>query len=73
MGISPLSQQLTYMEVNFIYDKGAREEDSYLIGDNIFGVFDGVNSWHRFKDREGTTGGSHLYFFLIYENYFVER
>jgi len=45
------------MKVDFIFDEGSSKEDSYLIKDNIFGVFDGFNSLDRFVDKNGKTGG----------------
>src|SRR3989338_6515611 len=45
------------MKVDFIVDEGVSREDSYLIKDNIFGVFDGANSHNRFADSAGKTGG----------------
>jgi serine/threonine protein phosphatase PrpC len=47
------------MKVSFISDKGSSfvNEDNYLIGDNIFGVFDGATSLDWYIDSDGKTGG----------------
>jgi hypothetical protein len=47
------------MKINFIHEKGIKNtnEDSYLIGDNIWGVFDGANSLNKYADADGRTGG----------------
>lgn len=45
------------MKINHIFDIGSSNEDSYLIKDNLFAVFDGFNSLNGFKDENGTTGG----------------
>ena len=44
------------MKVDFVLDEGSSKEDTYLIGKNIFGVFDGANSINRFFD-DGKPGG----------------
>lgn len=43
--------------VEFIYDEGSSGEDSYIIENNIFGVFDGFSGFDNFIDPEGKTGG----------------
>ena len=43
--------------IDFIYDEGSSKEDTYLIKDNIFGVFDGYDSVDQFIDDDGKTGG----------------
>ncbi len=45
------------MKIGHIFDIGSSKEDSYLIKDNLFAVFDGFNSLDGFKDENGTTGG----------------
>lgn len=47
------------MHISFIHEKGVKNinEDSILIGKNIFGVFDGADGMSKFKDSEGRTGG----------------
>ncbi len=45
------------MKVNYIFDAGSSKEDSYLIKDNFFAVFDGFDSLDKFVDRQGVTGG----------------
>lgn len=45
------------MKLDHIFDTGSSKEDSYLMKDNLFAVFDGFNSLDRFKDENGTTGG----------------
>ncbi|MBU0648208.1 protein phosphatase 2C domain-containing protein [Patescibacteria group bacterium] len=47
------------MRINHIHEKGMKDinEDSYLIQDNIFGVFDGAGSLNKYVDDEGKTGG----------------
>lgn len=45
------------MEINLVIDEGKRKEDTCLMKDNIFGVFDGFNSLDRFIDKDGKTGG----------------
>lgn len=45
------------MKIEHIFNVGSSNEDSYLIKDNLFAVFDGFNSLDRFKDENGTTGG----------------
>lgn len=45
------------MKIDYIIDIGFRNEDSYIIKNNIFAVFDGYNSSLRFKDDEDFTGG----------------
>src|SRR4030042_5124754 len=45
------------MKIDFILDQGAKKEDTYLIGDRIFGVFDGFNGLNRFVDKDGKSGG----------------
>lgn len=45
------------MKIDHIFDTGSSKEDSYLIKDNLFAVFDGFNSLDGFKDENGTTGG----------------
>ena len=44
------------MKVNFVFDEGSSKEDTYLIGENIFGVFDGANSSNKFFDKNGRPG-----------------
>jgi hypothetical protein len=36
------------MKVDFVFDVGEANEDVYLLGKNIFGVFDGANSTNKF-------------------------
>lgn len=43
--------------INYIFDIGSSKEDSYLIKDNLFAVFDGFNSLDKFVDQQGVTGG----------------
>ena len=45
------------MKIDHVVDIGSSNEDSYLIKDNLFAVFDGFNSLTGFKDDEGATGG----------------
>ncbi|MFZ5954817.1 MAG: protein phosphatase 2C domain-containing protein [Nanoarchaeota archaeon] len=47
------------IQINYIHDKGSCNinEDSYLIGDNIFGVFDGATSLAEYVDDNSRTGG----------------
>jgi len=45
------------MRIDHIFDTGSSKEDSYLIRDNLFAVFDGFNSLDGFDDRNGLTGG----------------
>ncbi|MFA6096514.1 MAG: protein phosphatase 2C domain-containing protein [Candidatus Paceibacterota bacterium] len=45
------------MKVDHIFDTGSSKEDSYLIKDDVFAVFDGFNSLDKFADKQGTTGG----------------
>ena len=47
---------LILMKIDSIFDEGSSKEDTYLIGKNIFGVFDGANSINRFFD-DGKPGG----------------
>ena len=43
------------MKVNYIFDKGSSNvnEDSYLMKNNIFGVFDGATSLDKYIDKIG--------------------
>lgn len=45
------------MKVDLVADQGKKDEDTYLIGKNIFGVFDGTNSVSKFFDKSGISGG----------------
>ena len=45
------------MKIDHIFDIGSSNEDSYLIKDDLFAVFDGFNSLDGFKDKNGMTGG----------------
>lgn len=45
------------MKIDYIFDKGLSKEDTYLIKDNISGVFDGYDSLNKFVDKGGKTGG----------------
>ncbi len=45
------------MKINYIFDAGSSKEDSYLIKDNLFAVFDGFDSLDKFVDQRGITGG----------------
>jgi serine/threonine protein phosphatase PrpC len=46
------------MKVDYVFDEGSSKEDSYLIKDPVFGVFDGFNSLlDAFVDQDGRTGG----------------
>ena len=45
------------MKIDLVADQGKRNEDTYIIGKNIFGVFDGANSINRFYDKNGVSGG----------------
>jgi serine/threonine protein phosphatase PrpC len=47
------------MKIDLVYEKGIKStnEDSYLIGVDIWGVFDGANSMNKFIDFDGRTGG----------------
>lgn len=47
------------IKVEYVYGKGVHKinEDSYLIGKNIFGVFDGAGSLVNYTDKENHTGG----------------
>jgi hypothetical protein len=44
------------MKIDYIFDPGSSKEDSYLIKDNIFGVFDGYGR-DNYRDENGKTGG----------------
>lgn len=46
-----------YVKIDFIIDEGSSKEDTHLIKNNIFGVFDGFNSLDRFVNKNGETGG----------------
>ncbi len=52
-----LSYFTDLMKVDYIFDEGSSKEDAYLIGKNIFGVFDGANSINKFFDESGRSGG----------------
>ena len=45
------------MKISYIFDEGSSKEDTYLIGKNVFGVFDGANSVKRFFDKSGRSDG----------------
>lgn len=45
------------MTIDYIFDAGSSKEDLYLIKDNLFAVFDGINSLDGFNDVTGTSGG----------------
>lgn len=45
------------MKIDHIFDIGTSNEDSCLIKDNLFAVFDGYNSLDKFIDKDGVTGG----------------
>ena len=45
------------MKIDHIFDRSSSNEDSSLIKDNLFAVFDGFNSLDGFNDENGTTGG----------------
>lgn len=45
------------MKIDHIFDTGSSKEDSYLIKDDLFAVFDGFNSLDKFVDKDGATGG----------------
>jgi serine/threonine protein phosphatase PrpC len=45
------------MEIERVYDPGSKKEDAYFIGECQYGVFDGFNSWARFYDDSGRSGG----------------
>jgi len=45
------------MKIDHIFDIGSSNEDSYLVKDDLFAVFDGFNSLDGFKNENGTTGG----------------
>ncbi len=45
------------MKIDYIFDEGYSKEDTYLIKDNMFGVFDGFNSLDKFVDKDGKKGG----------------
>ena len=45
------------MKIDSVFDEGSSREDTYLIGENIFGVFDGANSVNKFFDESGRPGG----------------
>lgn len=47
------------MKTNLVYEKGIKNsnEDTYLIGDSIWGVFDGATSLNKYVDPDGKTGG----------------
>lgn len=45
------------MQIELVFDEGSSKEDSFLIKDNIFGVFDGANSLDNFVDIHGKKGG----------------
>src|SRR3989344_1937638 len=45
------------MKIDHIFNTGSSKEDSYLIKDNLFAVFDGFNSLNKFTDKDGTSGG----------------
>ena len=43
--------------IDFVFDEGSSKEDTYLIKNNIFGVFDGYDSGDQFTGDDGKTGG----------------
>ena len=43
--------------IELVYDEGSSREDSYLIGDGIFGVFDGYPDFKKLVYKDGRTGG----------------
>src|SRR3989338_1413265 len=45
------------MKVEKLIDDGSKKEDSLLISESVFGVFDGANALDRFFDEEGKSGG----------------
>lgn len=46
------------MRIEHLTDKGKEiNEDSYLIGKNLFGVFDGATGLIKYMDNRGNTGG----------------
>lgn len=45
------------MQIELVFDEGSSKEDSFLIKDNIFGVFDGANGLNKFVAKDGRTGG----------------
>lgn len=47
------------IKVESISEKGTKSvnEDSYLVGDSIWGVFDGATSLNKYVDPDGKTGG----------------
>lgn len=47
------------MDVKFLTDKGSGilNEDSYVISNHLFGVFDGASSLIKYVDEQGNTGG----------------
>lgn len=47
------------MKTSLVWEKGIKSvnEDCYLLGNNIWGVFDGANSLHKYVDSDGKTGG----------------
>ncbi|MDO8627293.1 MAG: hypothetical protein Q7K42_02410, partial [Candidatus Diapherotrites archaeon] len=45
------------MQIELIFDEGSSKEDSFLIKDNIFGVFDGADGLEKFVATDGRTGG----------------
>lgn len=46
-----------FRHVETICDLTPNREDAMLVGDNIFGVFDGAGSLVKFTDSRGNTGG----------------
>ena len=44
--------------IETVYDKGGGEvnEDEILVGEDIYGVFDGATSIHNYRDKKGKTG-----------------
>jgi len=45
------------MIVEKLIDDGSKKEDSLIISESVFGVFDGANALDRFFDEEGKSGG----------------
>ncbi len=45
------------MKIGFVVDEGSSKEDAHLIGENIFGVFDGFDGLNKYVGKDGKTGG----------------
>lgn|SRR3989338_2146070 len=45
------------MKTDFVVDEGSSKEDAHIIGENIFGVFDGFDGLNKYVGKDGKTGG----------------